>query len=185
MPRIPALELEQTQGETRLAFEQGLARFGRMTNMKRTMLQSLPTYHALLEWYPLFDTIVSFTGERAAVIFAHAISVGSDCLICTTFMRRLLINAGDDPSALALDEAEQVLVDFGGAIAAQGNRVDEELYRQAGILLHHGADCSPDRLCRLDGGDQFAQQRAGGRPGRVPVRVSGMNQGHSFYVCLS
>jgi len=35
-------------GGTREAYEQGLARFGRMTNMKRTLLHSLPAYRVLM-----------------------------------------------------------------------------------------------------------------------------------------
>ena len=57
MPRITALEYDQMDGEVRATYTQGLTKYGRMTNMKRTMLHSLPTYHALMEWYPLFDTI--------------------------------------------------------------------------------------------------------------------------------
>ena len=42
MPRVAPLEREQTSGELRAAFDQGLARFGRLTNMKRTLLHSRP-----------------------------------------------------------------------------------------------------------------------------------------------
>ena len=135
MPRIVPVEHEQTQGEARLVFDEGLAKYGRMTNMKRTLMHSLPAYHALMEWYPLFDAIKAFVGERSAVIFAHAISSQSDCLICTTFMRRLLINAGEDPGHLKLDDKEQVLVDFGRAIVGPGNRAPADIYaRLAGLF---------------------------------------------------
>ncbi|HRE26314.1 MAG TPA: hypothetical protein PK954_06750, partial [Anaerolineales bacterium] len=115
-------------GEVADVFDDGVVRYSRMTNMKRTLLHSLPAYHALMTWYPLFDTIKAFIGERAAIIFAHAISAESDCLICTTFMRRVLINWGEDPSSLALDERGEALVDFGRAIARQGNRIPSDLY---------------------------------------------------------
>ena len=36
-------------------------------------------------------------GERRTWLFCHAISTASDCLICSTFFRRLLIDAGEDP----------------------------------------------------------------------------------------
>jgi alkylhydroperoxidase family enzyme len=130
MPRIPPLEREQTAGEARAAFDKELARFGRLTNMKRTLLRSPPAYHALMEWYPLFDTIKAFLGERLATVFAHAISAESDCLICTTFMRRLLINSGENPRALNLDERGNALVEFGRAVVRPGNRVPDELYRK-------------------------------------------------------
>jgi hypothetical protein len=40
MPRIAPLEREQAAGEARAAFDEGASRWGRMTNMKRTLLRS-------------------------------------------------------------------------------------------------------------------------------------------------
>ena len=130
MPRIPTIEYEKTSGELRETFDQGLARYGRMTNMKRTLLHSLPVYHAMMVWYPLFDAIQPFLGERLAIIFSHAISSESDCLICTTFMRRILIDWGEEPNDLHLDEKGQAVVAFGQAIARPGSRVPDDLYAQ-------------------------------------------------------
>jgi hypothetical protein len=103
--------------------------------MKRTLLRSPPAYHALMEWYPLFDTIKAFLGERLAIVFAHAISSESDCLICTTFMRRILINWGENPNQLSLDEKGEVLVEFGRTLVRPANRVPDELHqRLAGLF---------------------------------------------------
>ncbi|MEI7845721.1 MAG: hypothetical protein WCK35_07950 [Chloroflexota bacterium] len=130
MPRIATLEYEQTTGDYRTTFDQGLVKYHRMTNMKRTLLHSIPAYTALMEWYPLFDCIKEFLGERLSVIFSHAISVESDCLLCTTFMRRELILWGEDPSKLVLDEKGEVLVEFGRAIAKQGSRIPDDLFQR-------------------------------------------------------
>ncbi len=99
-----------------------------MTNMKRTLLHSPPAYHALMEWYPLRDTVEPFLGGRLTTIFAHAISADTDCLICSTFFRRLLIDDGENPDALELDDNERLVVDFGRALAAPGSRVSDEMY---------------------------------------------------------
>ena len=131
MPRIPPIELEQATSARRAAFEQGLARFGRLTNMKRTLLHCPPAYHALMEWYTLFDVVKGFLGERLAIIFSQAISAESDCLICTTFMRRILIEWGENPDELKLDEKGETIVAFGRAIARHGNRVPDEVYNKA------------------------------------------------------
>ncbi len=48
-----------------------------------------------MEWYPLRDEVAGFLGDRATTLFAHAISTQSDCLICSTFFRRILIDVGD------------------------------------------------------------------------------------------
>jgi len=130
MSRIPPLEREEITGEVRALFDRELARFGRLTNMKRTLLRSPTAYHALMEWYSLFDTIKTFVGERLAIVFAHAISSESDCLICSTFMRRLLINSGENPNELNLDEKGKLLVEFGCVVVRPGNRVPDELYRK-------------------------------------------------------
>src|SRR5256885_6722938 len=87
-------------------------------------------YHALMEWYPLFDTVKAFLGERLAIVFAHAISAQSDCLICTTFMRRILMDWGEDPNELKLDDKGELLVAFGRAVTQPGNRVPKDLYQK-------------------------------------------------------
>src|SRR5205807_8872174 len=77
-PRVPPVERDHASGDLRAAFDRGLARWGRLTNMKRTLLHSLPSYRVLMEWYTLFDVVKGFLGERLAIIFAHAISAESD-----------------------------------------------------------------------------------------------------------
>jgi hypothetical protein len=128
MPRIPPLEREQLTGSARALHDQELTRFGRLTNMKRTLMHSPASYHALMEWYPLFESIKPFLGERLAIVFAHAISAESDCLICTTYMRRILIEWGEQPGELVLDAKGQTLVAFGRALVQPGNRVPNTIY---------------------------------------------------------
>jgi alkylhydroperoxidase family enzyme len=143
MSRIIPIQREQATGEARKAFDEGLARWGRMTNMKRTLLHSPPAYRALMEWYSLFDTVKEFLGERLAIIFAHAISSESECLICTTFMRRILIDWGENPNELNLDDKGKALVAFGRALSQQGNRVPEEVYKKVAGFF------SPDQVVAL------------------------------------
>ncbi len=128
MTRIAPIERDHTSPERAAVFDAGLKKHGRMTNMKRTLLHSIPSYDALMAWYPLFDEIKAFIGERLAIIFAHAISAETECLICTTFMRRILIDWGENPDTLALDERGEALVAFGQAIARPFSRVNDALY---------------------------------------------------------
>jgi len=128
MPRIQPLEYDDANGEARAAWDQVVAAHGRMTNMKRTLLRSQPSFHALMEWYTLRDVVEPFLGERLVNLFSHAISAETDCLICSTFFRRLLQDAGDTPDLPALDEREQLIVDFGVALAKPLSRVSDELY---------------------------------------------------------
>jgi hypothetical protein len=128
MSRIIPLDPVKASPDRRQAFDEGLAKWGRMTNMKRTLLHSLPAYRALMQWYPMFEQIQGFIGERMAIVFAHSISSQSDCLICTTFMRRILIEWGEDPNELKLDDTGELLVAFGRAVSKPGSRVPAELY---------------------------------------------------------
>ena len=98
-----------------------------MTNMKWTLAHAPAALDALLEWYPLHDQVVPILGERRTNLFCHAISVQNDCLICSTFFRRLLIDDGEDPDALALDDLDRLIVDFGRRLATDPHAVEPEL----------------------------------------------------------
>ena len=102
----------------------------RLTNMKRTLLRSLPAFDALMSWYPLRDTVVPFLGDRPTMLFAHAISEQTDCLICSTFFRRMLIDRGENPENLQLTEREEGLVEFGRTLATPPHVIPDELYHR-------------------------------------------------------
>ena len=101
MARISPFQDDGTRSESRTALDEILAAHGRVTNMKRTLARSPVALHALMTWYDLRDEVVPFLGERLTTLFAHAISAGTDCLVCSTFFRRLLIDSGEDPGRLA------------------------------------------------------------------------------------
>jgi hypothetical protein len=101
---------------------------GRMTNMKWTLAHSPVALDALLQWYPLYDQVVPVLGERRAWLYCHAISTQSDCLICSTFFRRLIIDAGEDPDTVELDEFDELVVDLGRRLADDPHSVDDALH---------------------------------------------------------
>ena len=130
MARIPPLEIDAAPADARAAAEAHVRNHARMTNMKRTLLHSLPAFRALMEWYPLRDTVQPFLGERLTTLFAHAISAETDCLICSTFFRRMLIQTGDNPDRLKLDERETAVMEFGRALAVSPYKVPPDVYRK-------------------------------------------------------
>jgi alkylhydroperoxidase family enzyme len=83
-----------------------------------------------MEWYPLRDTVQPFLGRRLTVLFAHAISAESDCLICSTFFRRILIDDGENPDRLQLDDRDASLVAYGRCLAVSPFRVPEPVYQR-------------------------------------------------------
>ena len=136
MPRIEPLEYERMPPDARAAHDAHLG-VGRITNMKRTLLHSVPAFDALMTWYRLRDTVQPFLGERLTTLFAHAVSSETDCLICSTFFRRILIDSGEDPDALAMDEREVAVVAFARALAQTPHRVPDALY---GCVAAHFSD---------------------------------------------
>jgi alkylhydroperoxidase family enzyme len=129
MPRIPPLDLDAAPAHARAAADEHARRPARITNMKRTLLRSLPAFHALMEWYPLRDAVEPFLGERLTTLYAHAVSAEADCLICSTFFRRILIESGEDPERLELDEREAAVVAFGRRLALSPFVVPDPVYR--------------------------------------------------------
>jgi alkylhydroperoxidase family enzyme len=130
MSRIPPLRDEEQPEMSRAVLERHVAEHGSVTNMKRTLAHSPVALRVLLEWYALRDEVLPFLGERLTNLFAHAISAQTDCLICSTFFRRILIDAGENPDALPLDAREQVVVEFGRHLAGDPNQVSDELFTQ-------------------------------------------------------
>jgi alkylhydroperoxidase family enzyme len=127
LPRIEAVDHNEATAVQRTALDSII---GRVTNMKRTLARSPVALNALLQWYPLHDAVVPFLGERGASIFCHAISTQSACLICSTYFRRELIDAGYDPDHLVLDPREQTLAEYGRQLVVDANGVGNNLYAQ-------------------------------------------------------
>jgi alkylhydroperoxidase family enzyme len=125
MARVPPLD----PAEASPAARELLDRHG-VTNMKRTLAHAPAALAAFMRWYDLHAEVVAFLGPRAAMIYAHAISAQTDCLICSTFFRRWLARAGEDPDALALDDRERVLVAFGRQLARDANAVGDDLFAE-------------------------------------------------------
>jgi alkylhydroperoxidase family enzyme len=125
--RVPPTTYDQLPPAGQAAHDSH-ARSARITNMKRTLLHSVPAFEALMTWYPLRDTVQPFLGERLTTLFAHAVSAETDCLICSTFFRRMLIQSGENPDRLALDGWEAAVVAYGRRLAVTPHTVPDEIY---------------------------------------------------------
>jgi alkylhydroperoxidase family enzyme len=130
MPRIAPLEYDDMPPDARAAHDRHLET-ARITNMKRTLLRSVPAFDALMTWYPLRAAVKPFLGDRLTTLFAHAVSSETECLICSTFFRRILVESGEDPDRLELDEREAAVVAFGRAMAVTPHRVPDTAYERA------------------------------------------------------
>ena len=135
MARLFPLQDSDANPESLAAIDKIRAAHGRVTNMKRTLARSPVALHALMTWYDLRDEVVPFLGERLTTLFAHSISSGTDCLVCSTFFRRLLIDSGEDPDALRLDGWEQTIVAYGRQLAVDPHGVSDELFGRLSARL--------------------------------------------------
>jgi alkylhydroperoxidase family enzyme len=126
--RIQPIDLATAPPEAQAAAAAHERDVGRITNMKRTLLHSRPAFAALMTWYELRDTVRPFLGDRLTTLFAHAVSSETECLICSTFFRRILIESGEDPDRLTLRADERDIVAFGRALAVTPHRVPDAVF---------------------------------------------------------
>ena len=137
MSRIPLVRRETAPPDLQAVYDKVVQEHGVVTNMKATLLHSPVALHAVMEWYSLFERVKPVLGKRLAILFCHAISRENACALCLTFMRRELIEGGEDPANLVLDAREQAVVAFGRQLAADANRVSDELYGQLAQYFNH------------------------------------------------
>lgn len=130
MPRINPLPDTEATPDLREAWSKHIADYpgSRITNMKATLSHSPLAFEVYMEWYPLYHEVIRIVGERSAYLFAHAISEASNCPLCTTFFRKLIIQNGEQPDDLHLTPEEQQLLDFGAEIALNRGDVSDSVY---------------------------------------------------------
>jgi alkylhydroperoxidase family enzyme len=130
MSRVSAVERGHASHEQIAAYDDEIARVGQVTNMKKAILHSLPAYRTYKGFYELQKAVKDLVGVRAFSIFAYAISTGSDCVLCATFFRRLLKEAGVEPQDFTPTEIESVLLKVGQAIGAKRGELPQSLWQE-------------------------------------------------------
>ena len=130
MPRIAPLTDAGASADLKAAWAHHIDSYpgSRITNIKATLSHSPLAFTVYMQWYPLYESVKKLVGERSAYLFAHAISQASDCPLCTTFFRKLIIEHGERPEDLHLTKAEEELLTFGAAIASNRGDVSDSLY---------------------------------------------------------
>lgn len=128
MAYISQVTYENSSDAVKKEIDDQIKSHGRITNMKLTLLHSLPAFHALMEWFPLEETIEKFLGERAVNFFCYAISTENDCLLCGTFFAKILKDLNIDFDTFDFTDEERVLIDYGRAIVKDANNVPPEIF---------------------------------------------------------
>lgn len=130
MPRINPLPESDASAALKAAWAKHISDYpgSRITNMKATLSHSPLAFDVYMQWYPLYHEVIGIVGERSAYLFAHAISEASNCPLCTTFFRKIIIQHGERPEDLHLTPDEQHLLNFGAATAQYRGEVPGDLY---------------------------------------------------------
>ena len=131
MARINPVTEKNISSSLQQAFDHHVQTYhSRITNMKATLAHSLPSFEVYMQWYVLYEEIKKLLGERLAYLFAWSVSYASNCPLCTTYFRKIMIEKGENPESLELTPFEKQVLDFGSAIAVNQGHIDEEIYRE-------------------------------------------------------
>ena len=136
MARIKPVTGNEISPSVKQAFEKHVADYNaRITNMKATLGHSLPAFEIYMQWYVLYDELKKILGERLAYLYAYSISYSSNCPLCSTFFRKIIIDAGENPEKLELTEREKILLEFGSSIAASKGIIADDVYSNVAALF--------------------------------------------------
>jgi len=133
-PRILPITEEKATPETIDAYQYHTSTYhGRITNMKSTLGHSPIAFEAYMQWYPLYEEVKKILGDRLSPLYAWSISEASDCPLCSTYFRKTIIEAGENPENLILSHTEQQLLSFGAAIALNKGLLPDEIYHSVAL----------------------------------------------------
>ncbi|MCC8022357.1 MAG: hypothetical protein LIO46_01020 [Clostridiales bacterium] len=128
MAYISQTEYDRLSGEAKREYDLQIEKHGRITNMKKTLLHSVPSFRVLMEWYPLRDEVAGFIGDRGVNFFCYAISTQNDCLICSMFFKKILDDLDIDIRSFQFTQEEQDLVDYGQGLVRDPAHIPPELF---------------------------------------------------------
>ena len=132
MPRIAKIDLNSASPEVRAAVDAHLSEGYRLTNEKLTLLHNVTAFNALeAQSYALDRELQRLVGKRAADFFEYAISLENDCLVCSRYFANLLRKNGiDDFEHFAFTDEEQLLIDYGRALAKDPKHIPDALFEK-------------------------------------------------------
>lgn len=136
MPRVRMMDYEACDARRKALYDGQVAKHGRITNMKKTLLHSELAFNVLMEWYPMRDEVATFLGDFATNVFAYSVSEANSCLICSTFFRKILIEGGKNPDRLELTEQEAAVAEYGRALALTPREIDESIFDRLKAFLN-------------------------------------------------
>lgn len=129
MPRITEINPEQASETVKEVIQRHLASGHQLTGEKRTLLHNVVAFETVESGsYALDDELQRLIGKRAADFYEYAISQKNECLVCTTYFGNLLRRNHIDFKTFAFTPKEELLIEYGRAIAGNPKNVSDELF---------------------------------------------------------
>ena len=120
MPRISEINPETAPEAIQKIIADHLADGHALTAEKRTLLHNAAAFNAV--------ELQRLIGKRAADFYEYAISQKNGCLVCSIYFQNLLKKNGIDFENFAFTPKEEILIEYGQAIAEDPKHVPEELF---------------------------------------------------------
>lgn len=132
MPIIEKIDLEGASDEVKEAVKKHLADGYRITNEKLTLLHNVTCFEALeVQSYAVDRQLQRLVGKRAADFFEYAISQENDCIVCSTYFKKLLESYGiTDMETFEFTDTEKLLIEYAKAIAADVKKIPDALFER-------------------------------------------------------
>jgi hypothetical protein len=135
MARIKPVNEREISSSLKEAFEKHVIEYdARITNMKATLGHSLSCFEIYMQWYVLYDEIKKILGERLAYLYAYSVSFASNCPLCSTFFRKIIIDAGENPENLQINPNEKKVLEFGSSIATSQGNISDKVYHSVAAM---------------------------------------------------
>ena len=129
MSYISKIDLETAGEAEKKVIEEHLAQGYKLSNEKLTLLHNIEAFKAIEESsYSLDRELQRLIGKRAGDFFEYAISEENDCLVCSTYFRKLLKDNGIDFDTFEFTEKEELLIAIGRALARDPKNIPDEIY---------------------------------------------------------
>lgn len=127
---IPPLTPETASAEALQAVKEHEAEGGRMTNMKWTLLRSVPLFEAMNRMMATADAqLKGRIPQRALIFFLYAVTQGNDCMVCGTVFRKIVLEMGiEDFASFEFTEEERELLAFAEALTKDANHIPDAVY---------------------------------------------------------
>ena len=129
MPRITEIDPAAAPESIQKIIADHVAEGHVLTAEKRTLLHNAAAFNAVEAGsYALDDELQRLIGKRAADFYEYAISQKNGCLVCSVYFQKLLRKNGIDFDTFEFTPREQLLIEYGQAIAEDPKHVPDELF---------------------------------------------------------